>query len=245
MKFETKNANYDLHPAYHFLRTKKKGLEDFDAIVLESGLRRYENSTLFDLRDNRQYKKIISKAEEKKKPLYFVDVPPISSSKYFSLKDAIRLKIVDGATSSLVLPFVSNLLSYANFIEPVAEINSYLVLSNFCSPVGFRSAISARKIEENIAPAIRKRKGEKPNIFVEYGGGHIDMKHYLQRKWLMDSVIKLHSFWDYYPLEKKYLNLIKEISLDDNPLNLGEKVSCFDYGKFLMDGHKEIIYKIT
>ncbi len=249
MKFETENAKYNLHPAFHNKITEAKNLEDYDAIILESGTLKYENDLSY-FSNYKQYEKIIKDVFELKKPVYSVDMPSKISENVF--KDIIGYAAIETAeiiipfyvsfsappaTLPLALPLVSLILSPGNSINSIAEADSYLSLSKFYMPAGFRSAISAKKIEEHIAPAIGEEKGEKPNIFVEYGAGHVDMKHYLKSKRLRDSVIKLHSLWNYFPLDRDYLNLIKEFSFDGNPLNLGEVVSNHDYD----DGHKEII----
>ncbi len=254
MKFETENAKYNLNPGRHS-RTTKEDVKGFDVIILESGPSKYENIKLGSLNDFHQYKKISEDASRLKKPIYIVDMPTVDSEIWFDMQKAemiaplymIPLALLYAPPpaalpliSAFSLPTISGLLPNIN-AKPVTEINSYLSISNFYTPCGFRSAISAKKIEENIAPAIRKKKGEKPKIFVEYGGGHVDMKHYLKSNILRESVIKLHSIWNYFPFDIEYLNLIKEFNFDNEPVALGEIVSNHDYE----DNHKEIIYKTS
>lgn len=253
MKFETKNARYNLHLACHLEQTKigKKELEKYDAFVLELACK-YDETTFDSIKNLYPYKEIASKIIEAKKPAFLTDL----GARFSEENDSICYHAIDcseriipffagfsapPASLLLTLPFISNTSSLIGyFIEPFAEINTYLSISNFYTPTGLRSAISAKKIEDYISPGIKKELGYTPKIFIEFGVGHSDMKQYLKHKRIRESVIKLHKLWDYYPLDKRQLKLIKEFNFDGNPLNLGEVVSNHDHS----DGHKEIIYKI-
>lgn len=144
------------------------------------------------------------------------------------------------ATLPLALPTISFFLGLVPN-EYVENVNSYLSLSRFYTPECLRSAVSANKIENYIAPEIKKRNdGEKANISISYGMGHSDIKTYSKYKWLSDFVIEFHKLRNYFPLDKTYLNIVTEFNFNDNPLTLGEVVSSRSFD----EGYKKIISRI-
>ena len=264
LEFSTENADYRLHFGMHTKGSMIEDLHDVDAIVLETGFDRYEDWDLEDLLYDPQYKIIIQENVEfyEPKPIFFVDLPP---RKWFRDKEKLGdygLYLIDvffprvvPFSFSFTSPFLSFLaIPFVSFIsaplnsksDTFAEINSYLSLSKFYTPSGLRSAVSAKKIEENIAPEMKRRKKRKPEILIEYGAGHADIKPYLKHKKLRDAVINLHSLWNYYPCDKNYLDLIGEINFGDEYGMEGGKViyEKSDEINFPPRTYKKIIYKV-
>ena len=232
LEFSTDNADYRLHLGWHKKASMIEDLCDADAIVLETGFTKYEDWDLGDLLYHPQYEIFIRENIEldEPKPIFFVDLPARKGLRdrgkfgYFvdcSAEAFYRVVPFSFSFASpfllfLAIPFVSlesSLLSPKS--KALAKINSYLSLSEFYTPSALGSAVSAKKIEENIAPEMKKRKKRKPEILIEYGAGHADIKPYLEHKNLRDFVINLHGFWNYYPRDKNYLDLIGEINFGD------------------------------
>jgi len=234
LEFSTRNADYRLHLGWHKKASMIEDLRDADAIVLETGFDKYEDLDLEDmLYCSPQYKIIIQENIKfnEPKPIFFVDLPARKGLRdrdkfgYFvdcSAEISYRIVPFSFSFTSPFLLFLS--IPFASFVssllnpksKALAEINSYLSLSEFYAPSAMRSAISAKKIEENIAPEMKRRKKRKPEILIEYGAGHADIKPYLEHKKLRDSVINLHSFWKCYPSDKNYIDIIGEINFGDD-----------------------------
>jgi len=66
--FSTKNADYTLHYGAHNRETKIDDLENYDAIVLESGFHTYEEWKFLDLLYDIQSKDIIKENEKLDEP---------------------------------------------------------------------------------------------------------------------------------------------------------------------------------
>jgi len=104
----------------------------------------------------------------------------------------------------------------------IDDIAGHLQLSGAYTPFGGRSALSAEKIEEFVAPKVGEETGEKPDIYVEYGAGHLDIKPYLQRPRLRRSVMAAHDVIGYFPNNGPYRDIVAEMRFDkftDDPIN--------------------------
>ena len=73
-----------------------------------------------------------------------------------------------------------------------------------------RNAITARKVEEYVVPALKRKLGRNPNLAVVYGIEHMGLEGCLQHKWWRDAVIGLYKIIDYPGLEKDGLNKVEE-----------------------------------
>jgi hypothetical protein len=216
LEFSTTNANYRLYLSLHPRKTKIEDVSDIDALVVETGFYSYDEWSLERLLSSSSHNLIKKNIElDEPRPIFFVDVPGTRFLRkrgiagYSALTHLISAEINlplllflthPPHTLPLALPAISHFGSFLNLLsDKFAEINSYLLLSTFYVPSGLSSAISAKKIEENVATEMKKRVGEKPNILIEYGAGHADIKPYLKYKKLRDFVIKLHSLWNFFP----------------------------------------------
>ncbi|MDD4894323.1 MAG: hypothetical protein PHW54_03310, partial [Candidatus Omnitrophica bacterium] len=250
--FSTCKADYILYGGIHArgVNLSEKTLQQIDAVVLETGAGTYEYWTLDELFSHLLYRNLASKTEEFKKPIFFVDLPnsKFIRNKFFSLLVLVStlleisliilpatffVKNPSYVTLPLVLPIFSLLFAFITSILPSGKIwkniSSYMTLSLFFTPiVGFRSAITAEKIEEFVVPRIEKRKGSRPNMLIVYGIGHNDIKPYLQHKWLRKIVLGLHRLWGYFPYDKTYLNKIGEINFRGDFDKNGEVISDID-----------------
>jgi hypothetical protein len=241
LEFSTASANYKLYLCLHPLENEID-IANADALVLETGFSDYDELQLLTLLSLPSYRDSVLKNIKlsKPKPIFFVDLPPAKFLRkdkncYFLLNSIEAAEIIlpfslvgmyYPLTLPLFLPLISELFHLINLkSKNFAKINSYLSLSLFYSGSGLRSAISAKKIEEHIAPELRKRKGDKPNILIEYGAGHVDLKSYLSHKKLRNFVIEFHKLLNFIPYDKNYVNQICEINFDEEYGGIGKILS--------------------
>ncbi|MFH1072138.1 MAG: hypothetical protein V1743_01785, partial [Nanoarchaeota archaeon] len=92
-----------------------------------------------------------------------------------------------------------------------------------------RNAISARKIEEFIAPELQESLGRTPSIVLFYGAGHSGLKEDLQSQGLRDSVLHSYGFLSYPGIDTTYLDIITNLSLspEGNYILQHRKVGLF------------------
>jgi hypothetical protein len=245
LEFETKNAGYTLSLEMHdFPTAPSKSIENYDAIVIETGACTYLNPTAFILGDT-PYKGLVDANLEcvRPKPVFYVDIPPSTTLQKTYEEGALFSVLADYAVANtlawvsiayppytlpLALPFAGMVLPMLGMTktgrcETVNKFNSFVQLSLFGFSSGYRSAACADKIERSIAPALREDIGRKPNFFITYGAGHADIAQYLRHKTLRETVVRLHAR---NPLrDNSYIDFIGEVNFDGNkPLNLGEVV---------------------
>ena len=198
VRFSTDTADYCLDYGVHDKETKIEDIEQFDAIVLETGVGDYDYWNLRFFYNSSQYSTIIEENVmlDEPVPIFYVDIP---SRKWIMEKggeDGRTLSTLFELSSSaiFVLPFISLCLShFCGYNKIYDQITGRLNLSSFYTPLrGFRSSASARKIEEFVAPEISERIRRKPNIFISFGKGHCEIEQYLTHKELRDFVTKFH-----------------------------------------------------
>lgn len=229
-KFSTDTADYSFNFGWQDTTTKISNIEQFDTIVLETGIERYEDYTLKDLSVQKQYSNLIKEnlKMDKAISLFFVDIPSKklfknnivnhnfmkSYSVLFTYIPAVLSLPILPVGGIFALPFTSLCLSHlCGYNKTIDNFNSHLSLSLFYTMGGYRSAISAKKIDEFIAPEIQKRKDEdsKPNIFIEFGCGHNDICFYLKHKKIRDTVIDFNTKLKIHPVISSYLNKVCEM----------------------------------
>jgi len=230
--FCTQNACYTSHYAIHFKITNPPSLEEYDAIVIEIS-DEYDLSRgdfiyfYLSLRNLRQYRKIFEKNEELKqpRPIYFVDVPPHSyfkalASEYISVSiPYFVLSSYDGVVGSVYLMLYLSSIFASKY---TGKVLSTLSLINPHVTSTFRNAVVAKKIDEFIAQELRARyEREKPNMFLEYGAGHVGIEAMLKHKKLREYIIKANACCN--PIIRathkvsQYLNKIGEIRYKNSP----------------------------
>lgn len=207
--FETDNAHYCLNRGKHYTTTDP-GTFDFDALALE-GVYPAEPccEAIFDgLKEATQYSELMKVASRKRSPIFLVDMPLTCSKEGYMFHRAFEFVshwtlATAGAVSllygnypmSLLMPMgVSNLTSrFCGENKTADELISRFSLFDFWNYfTGYRSAAAARKLDGIVVPEMRARLGRKPKIFVDYGGGHGDIEHYLKHRHLRGAVLGFH-----------------------------------------------------
>jgi len=231
--FCTKDACYTFNYAFHFETTNPPSLEKYDAIVIEIS-DEYDFPSREDivdfylfLRENRQYRRIIEENEKLKqpKPIYFVDIPPHSyfkalASEYISVSiPYFVLSSYDGVVGSIYLMLYLSSIFASKY---TGKILSTFSLLNPHATSTFRNAVVAKKIDEFIAQELRNRyEKEKPNIFLEYGAGHVGietmLKHKKLRKYIIESNACCNPIIRATHEVSQYLNKIGEIRYKNSP----------------------------
>ncbi|MCK4429050.1 MAG: hypothetical protein KAU95_01645 [Candidatus Aenigmarchaeota archaeon] len=264
-KFSTENAEYTLYPGVHGETTKIKmeDMKDYDAIVLETGFNDYENYDMINLLSTADYSEVIGKnlLLDEPKPIFYVDIPPKkwlgkkgSGYNINKIVHALSFTIPFGlgiTNLPLGIPLMMPAISlYSCFLkentDKLDKVINYLGVSYFYTQSGFRSAISAKKIEEFVVPEIEKRKDdEKPNIFIEYGALHGDLEPYLKHKKLRDLAVGFHEKKKISLLDMEYVNKVSELKLKEYETYSADKIIWRkdDFFDDLGDWEK-IIYEI-
>ncbi len=250
--YSTDTANYIQSAARHDETTEVDDwFEEVDTVVLETGVVPYEELRTFDLLAHTQFEELMGKGvEEEIESLYAVDVPleeeMEQTREWIGLR---RIMEAAAATAGVYLayashpgfaatafPFLHTISAYAANNGHLKETSSLTGLSHFYDATAFRSAVSARKIDEFVAPKEAAKRGEKPTIYLEYGAAHLDMKHYIKHDWLRDVVIGLHGLHDYPSiLDGSYMDKVCEINFENPFDEIDEEGRDYD-----MDEMKEL-----
>jgi len=231
-EFETNNAIYTLYYGDHTKPTYINDIEKFDAIILETGVDKYEEVDIYSLLFNIQYYKLFEENSRIRnpRPIFYVDVPNNDSIRdiiykypYLLLISELQFALITlyssiylflqeiPAWAILLVPSLSTILSFFT-TDKAGKFLGYLSLSRALDRSSYRSAISAKKIEEFVAPEIKKRIGRKPNILIVYGAGHNDMEPYLKHKKLRDIVIKIQKYMPWWKVNDiSYENKVGEL----------------------------------
>ncbi|MBU1043354.1 MAG: hypothetical protein KJ915_03025 [Candidatus Omnitrophica bacterium] len=180
-----------------------------------------------------------------KKPIFFVDIP---AKKGKALQRIYKIFNGHFSTIFFIIPlvivhklflykyfnfsyvFIIGTLLYVHTIFAIAEylfpskllkrVYSFLsLINNSYQFSGLRSALSSKKIEEQVAPYIRKLVGGKPLILIEYGKAHTDMIDYLKKESLRANVERFHSKlpYSYLFMDKDYREQVGVVVLSEKP----------------------------
>lgn len=235
--FSTPTSTYHLIPGRHSRSTDVDDtlLEDVDAYVLETGARAYRDLDLEHLLAHQQYEETIETLIDEETPIYFVDLT--RGSEDFADEQeydwhTTKVKALEGAGRyiplaagmfleptglPLALPMVSGIAGLAAGKQRhIDQAISYGQLSGFYLPSAGRSATAAEKIDRFIAPKIGTEQGEQPDIAIEFGGGHCDIKPYLEHPRLRAHVLDLHERFGHWPHSEKHKDTIEEISFSSD-----------------------------
>ena len=210
-RFSTEKADYIFYPDYdHSKETEIPPdiMKEVDAVVFETGWNEYDKMT------NDEYKRyggnLIEGMFNQNKPVFFVDVP---MAKRFRGNEWGKIKF--GLINMFLHygPAIFGLAAQGLIFVSKKRSNwqkalHYLLLASFYTTTGCRSAVSARKIDDNISTMLREELGRKPKILIHYGAAHLDMIPMLKFKNIRNSVIFFHKNLGYPLLDKIYVKKI-------------------------------------
>jgi hypothetical protein len=243
LEFSTKDANFLFHLGVHGIKTEipDKVIESVDAVVLENGNVPIKTMNLEYILKDAQYQELAQKSIKYGKPIFYTDLPKNKlGEKLTNLWEKLTFSNIYVQTllhPALIVPAFIPLIELICFhsfwtlplILPFLSIFFYAIpnntwqqifnpifvgFSNSYQASGFRSAVAANKISQDIIPEIAKLKGKKPTILIEYGNHHSDIKFYLQHSVIRDLVILLHRLLILSTRDGSYVNKIGEIRLD-------------------------------
>jgi hypothetical protein len=255
---ETKNAIYLIVFERH--SKNSSNLADLvgrckcNAIVIETGMETYEDVGIYPSISFPELRETVLKnlSLRDPNPIFYVDMPyRMGHIKAFSAEIAQTVgPLLAGAFLAnfnaipqlCFIPFAIPLASLIIGALPSRHLAGALgdiELGHFYTSASLRSAVSAEKMDNFIAPALQ-RQDQKPIILVGYGSGHHDIITYLEHERLRKTMIKLHWLWGYYPSDKRYLDRISEVNYNGNPLDLGEVV----YERTADDDRVQVISRI-
>lgn len=235
--FSTERANYHLIAGWHNNETtvNEELLNKTDAYVIETGTAPIRRLDFEQLASHEQYESTIQTLMDDETPIYMVDMACKDKRADHEIEHAVYRGIVKTAdTAGRVVPPALGMLSSplggllwaTPLITSVAGLAagrderldtaiSYGQVSNFYTPSAGRSAQSAEKIERFVAPTIAEQEDQKPDITIEYGAGHCDIRPYLERQKLRDAVARYHDFYNWRPVGASYKDTVGAIRFDD------------------------------
>lgn len=198
----TDTATYLLHAGSHARPTRiaDETLRHVDGIVLESGMMQYDDLSIDKLRQEPQYGELIQESEGKGTDIFVVDVPYTCSDLRVLLTQMAWLGVpfiagflgmlhLHAGLGLLMLPVFAMALGGApsRLLRTVA---GYAQVSTAYTSLGFRSAVTAENLEQQVAPQLQNDIGRRPVILTDYGTGHLDLAVYLRHPRLRRAVIR-------------------------------------------------------
>ncbi len=120
------------------------------------------------------------------------------------------IEFVNGALALAIAPHENKKLN---------KMVGYAMLSNFWTAAGFRSAATAQKVDDFIAPALQEKLGRKPSIALRYGAGHADLIPLLSHRRIRNAIMAVHK--KDWLVDRQYVTRVSEINFDGEPLQLG------------------------
>lgn len=202
----TPNANYVLQLGHHFNFAKNKQVDVFtgiDALVVETGLGRLEH--FLSRENNPQYSLAFNYCVDNTIPIFSADVKttiPFGELRFWISLESFPVLFLSPygfstkRVNDLVLSCFGNILFLGQGLISEA-----------------RNAVSARKIEEYIAPIMAERLGRKPYLGLIWGVGHMGLKPDLQSKKRRDFTLWNWEKFNFKPwagLVREDLNVIDE-----------------------------------
>jgi len=244
INFSTKDANFSLHLGIHSEKNaiEEETIKTADAIVMETGENTYKEWTLNSLMAHPQSQEMTFAALKHQTPLFFVDIPPDEKSNKFVEKLVTRYlpftPIYFAITNPSPLTIALSILPHVHIMTALAGyyrhhkwntiLSPILAISGFYNETSLRSALTAKKIVEDIVPRMKTTEGGKPLIFIEYGSAHSDIKFYIENPRVREFVINLHRRFNFGFLDSNFINKIGAIRLDQGEVD----VSIHEVGDF-------------
>ena len=188
-RFSTANADYVMELEVHGLNfhDHKTVFEGIDALVLEySGIQILTaRDKIFEKNTNR--KDFVDYARCKEVSLYFTDVRGGNTpSSYLNLFLQNPLSIVFLYAAS---PVTDDLLYSSKEARRLPKTLVALLTYAAQETLEGRNAITARKVEEHLAPLLQKRLGRKPKIGLVFGAGHAGLEYNLRYRSLREFTL--------------------------------------------------------
>lgn len=238
MRYETEHARYVHGFGNHNVEiAPPEEVYEADALMLESGSFPYEEmdlETVYDMEPygTPHYRSIIEEnLEGERAPVFYTDLPTESDDPRLQYMPLVDAKLREAA------PFIGGIAA-ALCGEPVLSIpllgaslislgGQYLAQGgdtglaprlqlpgNSFTPTGLRSAVMARKLEEEIAPSLDGVDG-KPLIYLQTGSAHLDIPMYMRHPRVREGVIRAHSVTRDGFCDSAYRDRVGELRLDE------------------------------
>lgn len=201
----TEQAVYLQHPGKHTetSRIDTDVIERVDAVALENGTQPSADVTVDWLAGQPQYQELVKQCRDTETPIVVADAPYPGSESWMYLSEVAELGVpcaagiigvLHGYTALglLAVPAFAFTFGGASHGERVNRLAGTLQLSGAYTWSGFRSAVTAEKLESVVAPQLAEETDVPPVILVEYGAGHLDICSYLRHPRLRRQVISAH-----------------------------------------------------
>lgn len=143
----------------------------------------------------------------------------------------------------LAAPRLSGLLGLApRFLDTGHTVASRAQQSKCYTTTGVRSAITAEKLDEYVAPRVAAEQDEKPAILVEYSMEDLDIGAYLERpdrrRSVIDANLEFDNYVDVHTIDHDALNTVCEFRFTGGGYDPDTELDEVVYEKLMheMDG---------
>jgi len=123
-------------------------------------------------------------------------------------------KVVGGAYLGADLICRNYPIQTGDNLEFLARINSSRMHLIPTPQFELRNSITARKVEEFIAPELKGKLGKKPNIVLVYGAGHSGLREDIQHPGLRNFYLGLYKRLGFPGIDTTYLETITNVSIN-------------------------------
>ncbi len=140
----------------------------------------------------------------------------MSRRQFFKFWGSQSAKVIGGTYLGLDLVCRNYAIQTGDNPELLARINSSRMHLIPTPQFELRNAITARKVEEFIAPELRQKLGRKPNVLLVYGAGHSGLKEDIEHQRLRNFYIGLYSRLGFPGIDSTYLDTVTNVSIGQN-----------------------------
>ena len=123
-------------------------------------------------------------------------------------------KVIGGAYLGADLVCRNYAIQTGDNPELLARLNSSRMHLVPTPQFELRNAITARKVEEFIAPELKQKLGRKPNIVLVYGAGHSGLKEDVRHQELRNFYLGLYRRLGFPGIDTTYLDTITNVSIN-------------------------------
>jgi hypothetical protein len=212
-------------------------LDAVDGVVVEEAATPYEHLRLDELREHRQYETVLrSNIDGARVPVFVLDLPPAGGREAYrsrypdTLVELVTVAVVLAAvaslglladiTAALVLCLPLVMLFIIHFVPTgvvqrqdylgrvVRKFLAYGQVVNGYSLAAARSAAVAETLDTCLLPYLRAELGSRPELFLDYGFGHLDIYTYLRFPRLREVVLRCYRWHNVTDRDWSYLDAV-------------------------------------
>lgn len=211
-EFSTPRADYVLQLEFHGENYQGiKIFKDCDAIAIEGVVSKEVNSAkeLIDFCEFGDHGKLVDLMKRKRAKIFNLDISRIDGLLCFEYCKRIILDFINIPSSFLINYEARN----SEKIRPISK--ALISTTTFLDQdyIGaFRNSVTAKKLEEFVAPKLQEELGRKPRIGMIYGAGHTGLEADIRYAWRRNFTLTNYRYFD--PLRKFRCNIDTILEID-------------------------------